>query len=485
MTISVDYIDEVIARGPYEASWESLSRHRVPEWFSQAKFGIFTHWGLYTVPEFGNEWYSRNMYIEGSPEFQHHVLTYGAQKDFGYKDFIAQFTAENFDASQWLEAFADAGAQYYVPVSEHHDGYQMYASALSPWNTVETGPHRDIIAELKQATQDQGLHFATSNHRAEHWWFMGHGREFDSDISRGLYEDFYGPAQVEPDNQDIHSRPEPSQEFLEDWLLRNCEIVDKYQPEIMYFDWWIQHTAFKPYVRKFAAFYYNRAHENHRSASICSKDDAMAWGSSIIDVERGGFDNAQPFVWQMDTSIARNSWSYTRDLEYKSATEIITTLVDVVSKNGNLLLNVGPRADGSLAPYDRELLHRVGTWLRAHGEGIYASRPWKIAGEGPTHIQQGMFSESCTQWTSRDIRFTTRDGFIYAFCMNPEGQQDVLIRSFARYHNGIKPVFHGEIAEVELLGYGSVSYERRDEGLRLPVIGVDRSQPIAYKISVK
>lgn len=392
--IDLSTVEAVIASGPYADTWESLSQAPVPAWFTDAKFGIFTHWGLYTVPEYRNEWYSRNMYIEGYPEFEHHVNTYGPQNKFGYRDFIPMFTAERFDANEWLDLFAAAGARYYFPVSEHHDGYQMYRSELSHWNTFETGPHRDVLGELRDATRAHGLHFATSNHRAEHWWFMGHGKDFDSDIKEPLQKgDFYWPAMPEPNEFDIHSTPTPTAEYLEDWLLRVCEIIDDYRPELLYFDWWVQHESFKPYMRKLAAFYYNRGVEWGRNVSICYKYDGLAWGTGIVDVERGGFADATPFVWQTDTAIARNSWCYTNSLEYKTLAELIVALVDAVSKNGNLLLNVGPRADGSIADHDRELLLGIGDWLRANGEGIYGTRPWRLTQEGPTKQADGMFAD--------------------------------------------------------------------------------------------
>ena len=361
--MNMDTVEAVIASGPYTDTWESLSQAPTPGWFADAKFGIFTHWGLYTVPEYRNEWYSRNMYIEGYPEFEHHRRTYGPQATFGYKDFIPMFTAERFDADAWLDLFAAAGARYYCPVAEHHDGYQMYRSELSHWNAAETGPHRDVLGELRAAAHAHGMHFAASNHRAEHWWFMGHGKDVDSDVREPLRKgDFYWPAMPEPNEFDIHSTPAPTDEFLEDWLLRNCEIIDNYRPELLYFDWWVQHASFKPYMRKLAAFYYNRAAEWGRSVSICYKYDGLAWGAGIVDVERGGFADATPFVWQTDTAIVRNSWCYTKTLDYKTLPELIVALIDAVAKNGNLLLNVGPRADGSIADHDRDLLLGIGGW---------------------------------------------------------------------------------------------------------------------------
>ena len=492
MMIDLKTIDDVIASGPYDDTWESLSRVEVPSWFPDAKFGIFTHWGLYTVPEYRNEWYSRNMYIDGYPEYEHHRATYGPQSEFGYKDFIPMFTAERFDADEWLDLFAKAGARYYFPVAEHHDGYQMYRSELSHWNTVETGPHRDILGELREATLRHGLHFAASNHRAEHWWFMGHGRDFDSDV-RGAEADvkggFYWPANPEPDNQDLFSVPRPDGEYLDDWLLRVCELIDAYRPEMLYFDWWIQHDAFKPYVRKVAAYYYNRGVEWDMPVIICYKDDGMAWGAGLFDVERGGLSTATPYPWQTDTAIARNSWCYTNSLDYKSLSELVVTLVDAVSKNGNLLLNVGPKADGSIADHDRALLEGIGAWMDANGEGIYGTRPWRIAEEGDTKAAAGSFADqTALEYTAGDWRFTAKDGDVYAFCLNPAGRDRVTTATFAAYHDGVRAPFHGIVDHVDQLGAGPVAFDRTADGLTIGLAdrpGVPADMPVGFRIVIR
>ena len=268
-------IDEVISRGPYKDDWDSLSAHPLPKWFRNAKFGIFIHWGVYSVPAFGSEWYSRNMYIQGSPEFEHHVKTYGPHKEFGYKDFIPMFKAEKFNAEEWAQLFEEAGAKYVVPVAEHHDGFQMYKSELSHWNAAEMGPKRDTLGELCGAFAEHGLVNGASSHRAEHWFFMSHGKEFDSDIKDPMQRgDFYWPAMPEADHHDIFSEPTPTEEYLQDWLTRTCEIIDEYRPKLIYFDWWIQHQSFRPYLKKLAAYYYNRAEEWGEEVLINYKHDA-------------------------------------------------------------------------------------------------------------------------------------------------------------------------------------------------------------------
>lgn len=329
-------IDEVIEKGRYKADWNSLHEHPVPAWFKKAKFGIFIHWGIYSVPAFSREWYSRNMYMQGSPEYEHHRKTYGPQKEFGYKDFIPMFQAEKYEPERWADLFVKAGAKYVVPVAEHHDGFQMYRSDLSHWNACEMGPKRDTLGELTEALEQRGLVNGASSHRAEHWFFMGHGKEFDSDVKEPLQRgDFYWPAMPERDPNDICSEPAPSEEYLQDWLVRTCEIIDRYQPKLLYFDWWIQHQAFEPYLRKLAAYYYNRGEEWGREVLINYKNDAFPFGTAVQDVERGQFADAKPYYWQTDTAVARNSWCYTENNDYKKAVDIVCDLVDIVSKNGN------------------------------------------------------------------------------------------------------------------------------------------------------
>ncbi len=301
-------IEEVIAKGPYRADWNSLSAYRVPEWYKNAKFGIFIHWGIYSVPAFGNEWYSRNMYIQGSSEFEHHRKTYGEQKDFGYKDFIPMFRAEKFDPKEWAELFKKAGAKYVVPVAEHHDGFQMYDSEISKWNAANMGPKRNVLGELSAEFNRQGMVNGASTHRIEHWFFMSHGKEFESDITDAEQEgDFYWPAMPERDHYDLFSESAPTVDFLEDWMIRTCELIDRYRIKVLYFDWWIQHQSAKPYLQKIAAYYYNRAAEWGEEVVICYKHDAFMFGTALVDIERGQFAQIQPFYWQTDTAIAKNS----------------------------------------------------------------------------------------------------------------------------------------------------------------------------------
>ncbi|MDR2974642.1 MAG: alpha-L-fucosidase [Propionibacteriaceae bacterium] len=487
MAMSVEQIRAVAAGGPFEPTWRSLGEFRVPRWFTQARFGIFVHWGLYSVPAFGNEWYSRTMYMQGTPEFEHHVATYGPQKDFGYKDFIPLFTADKFDPEEWADLFSYAGAGYVFPVAEHHDGFQMYRSDLSRWNAFEMGPRRDLLGELKRAVEDAGMTFCTSSHRAEHWWFMGHGREFDSDVTDPMaLGDFYWPAQLpEPDPNDRYAKPYPSHEFLDDWLRRTVELIDGYRPAALYFDWWIQHAAFTDYLKVLAAYYYNRGAQWGTEVAIFYKHDAFAFGSAIPEVERGGFDQSQPFAWQSDTAIANNSWCHTADLDYKTPRQIVQTLADVVSKNGNLLLNVGPRGDGSIPEEDRRILEEVGDWMEVNGAAIHGAKPWRRWGEGPTGGLGGQFNEAALSYTDQDFRFIVAGGVLHAIQLAPSSAP-IMVRALARptRHDGFG--WEGAIKRVRILGHdGPVDWDQNEDGLTIRADGYDTSMPLVCKIEVE
>lgn len=458
-----------ITDGPFIPEWHSLENFRVPAWYQDAKFGIFIHWGPYSAAAFGNEWYSRNMYLKDMPDFAHHVKTFGPQKEFGYKDFIPRLTAEKFNADEWMDLFARAGAKYVVPVAEHHDGFAMYDTALNRWNAVNMGPKRDIIGEIATAARKRGIVFGVSNHRAEHWWFMNGGREFDSDVTDAAFEDFYGPAKPQSET--------PSKEFKDDYLARLCELADKYQPQLFYFDTWAERPPLSPYLRTFAAHYYNRAITWGKEVAINYKNHMFAPRAAVPDVERGQLGDIQPYFWQSDTSVGMKSWGYIEGETYKPADLLIGDLCDIVSKNGTLLLNIGPRADGTIPAEQVAILEAFGKWLKTNGEAIYGTRPWKVYGEGPTVVPEGHFTDAKrVAYTAEDFRFTTRgQHMLYAICLGqPKGE--VLIRSLGTSMR----LLNGEIKKVELLGGGEVIWQRRAEGLQ---VAAGSARDVALRIS--
>jgi alpha-L-fucosidase len=428
---AVQKVDGAVARGPFEPSWPSLERVRVPEWYLDAKFGIFIHWGVYSVPAFGSEWYPREMYKKDTAEFKHHVAAYGPQSKFGYKDFIPRFTADKFDAGRWAELFRKAGARYVVPVAEHHDGFPMYDCRFTEWSAARMGPKRDIVGELAAAVRKEGLHFGVSSHRAEHWWFFDQGMLFDSDVKDPGNLGLYGPARS---RELAEKRIEPPDNaFLDDWLARTSELVEKYRPELVWFDWWIEQTAFEPYLRRFAAFYYNRGAEWGSGAVINYKNESFPPRAAVLDLERGQLADIRPLFWQTDTAISKNSWGYVEPQDYKTADSIIDDLVDIVSKNGCLLLNIGPRPDGTIPAEEERILLEIGRWLDINGEAVYGTRPWRMFGEGPTRVSEGMFTDTKrAAFTGEDIRFTAKNGVLYATALAWPENGTLVVRSLAK-----------------------------------------------------
>lgn len=456
--------------GPFRADWESLKSYKAPDWYADAKFGIFLHWGVYSVPAFGNEWYPRDMYVPGSPEYEHHLATYGPQNKFGYKDFIPRFKAEHFDAVAWAHLFKEAGAQYVIPVAEHHDGFAMYDSGLSDWTAAKMGPHRDVIGQLAKAVRAEGLHFGVSSHRVEHDFFLGVGRAIPSDVNDPKYAAFYGPAH----NWLTAKRGTPldndftyvSHAWADDWLARSAELVEKYHPDVVYFDWWIGQPSLRDHLVRFAAFYYNTSLQHGDVGVINYKDFAMQENSAVLDIERGQLSDIRPLLWQTDTSVSNKSWGYIEHDTFKSAEFIVHQLIDIVSKNGNLLLNVGPRADGTIPEEAQHILLDVGGWLKVNGDAIYGTRPWKVYGEGPTKVAGGAFHDTDTQaYTAEDFRFTMKGDSLYAIEMGWPANGEAVIHSLAANLLGAQ-----KIESVELLGEDmNLQFEQKADGLHIQV----------------
>ncbi len=487
-------IDEVIAKGKFKDNWESLSAYEEPKWYKNAKFGIFIHWGVYSVPAaIHSDWYARNMYVQGSEEYEHHVKTYGDPKDFPYENFIPMFKAEKFDPKEWIQLFKDAGAKYFMPVAEHHDGFQMYESELSKWNAVEMGPKKNILQMLKEEGEKEGLVFCASSHRAENYWFFAPGRTFDSGIQDIEYQEPYGagdPAFTGDQTKQTKSiyGPQATKEHLDNWLARTCEIIDKYQPKVLWFDWWIHNLGFKPYLKKLAAYYYNRAIEWGEEVAINYKVDAFARGTAIFDVERGQLSEIRPQLWQTDTAVAKNSWGYIEGNDYKTPESLVSDMLDIVSKNGCLLLNIGPKADGTIPDEDQKILRSIGAWLKVNGEGVYDTTYWSTYGEGPTEIVEGTFCDVARdEYTAEDIRFTFKAPYIYAFALKWPKTNKVKIKKLASYlgKNGNK-YFKGHIENIEILGFNNkFTYSQDDDALNIQVEGdLNTTYPVCFKIKI-
>jgi alpha-L-fucosidase len=446
---ALDRVDQEVAKGPFKPDWTSLENYHVPDWYKDAKFGIFIHWGVYAVPAFGNEWYPRNMYLQNTPVFKHHVATYGPQSQFGYKDFIPMFKAEKYDPAGWANLFKNAGARFVVPVAEHHDGFAMYDSSFSRWCAAKMGPKRDLIGDLAQEVRKAGMRFGASSHRIEHFWFMHGGMEFDSDVRDPAYFDFYGPAQPQK-AADGKTENTPTEAWMNDWLARTSEIVDRYHPDLIWFDWWIEQPAMEPYRKRFAAFFYNRGAEwNHGGVVLNYKNKAYPDKAAVLDIERGKLDAMRKEVWQTDTSISLKSWGYIENDQFRTPDSLIDDLIDIVSKNGILLLNIGPKADGTIPDQARSILLEMGQWLKTNGEAIYGTRPWKVFGEGPTEVLKGGFTDRKQKpFTGQDIRFTQKGDSLYAIALAwPGATMTVKSITTANLNNR-------KIRDVRLLGYG-------------------------------
>jgi alpha-L-fucosidase len=335
------------------------------------------------------------------------------------------------------------------------------------------GPKRDIIGELSEAVRKQGLVFGLSSHRIEHWWFMNNGKKFNSDVNDPKYADFYGPARGE--------KEPPSTEYMNDWLLRCCELVDKYKPQLFWFDWWIEQPAMEPYRKTFAAYYYNHALQWKEGVVLNYKDFAYPDSVAVYDIERGSSKATRKFPWQTDTSVGKKSWGWINGEENKTPHEIIDALIDIVSKNGNLLLNIGPKPDGTISPEQINVLLGIGEWLKINGEGIYGTRPWDITGEGPTVAVEGTFGEQkAVKYTAKDIRFTSKGNTVYVFCLDAPIEKKISISSLALKKNPSR-----KITKIEMLGSNlKIKWTQKDDALviQTPEI-LPAKDAIGFKLS--
>lgn len=455
----LDDIHKIANQGPFIASFDSFQQYDIPDWYQDAKFGIFIHWGVYSVPAFNGEWYPRKMYSSNPnhTEKEHHERNWGKITEFGYKDFIPLFKAENFNAERWLDVIKQSGARYVVPVAEHHDGFSMYDNSYTQWDAVEMGPKRDIIQELKDASDKAGIHFGLSSHRAENWWFFDGGRKIPSDVQDERYRGLYGPA-VDKYTTEAGETP-PSKAFMDDWLLRTVELVDKYQPELIWFDWWIASKDFHQHVETFTAYYYNQGTHWNKMPALNYKEheDMRSFqpGTAVLDIERGGMTDINQYFWQTDTSVSKTSWGYVTNHQYRDANSLIDDLIDIVSKNGSLLLNIGPKPDGTIPEAEIALLSEIGSWLKLNGEAIYGTRPWLVFGEGETIVVDGKHTNDAEKnrkdFNSSDIRYTHKKGALYATLMAwPGDNQQVILHSIDAVR------FPYNIAHVELIGHNQL-----------------------------
>ena len=429
--------DLPMAGGPFEPTVESLKTYQTPDWFRDAKLGIWSHWGPQAVPRVG-DWYARHMYIPGHPHYDHHVKTYGQPSKFGYKDIIPLWKAEKFDPESLMDQYAAAGAKYFVSMGVHHDNFDLWNSKHHRWNAVAMGPKRDIVGAWRDAARKRGLRFGVSEHlgASHNWYHPSHlynqtwpenGVPYDGADPK--YADLYHPQHNEPfRGSDTWYSKNPT--FHQVWYKRIKDLLDSYEPDLLFSDGGL---PFGVVGHSLVAHMYNKsvARAGRNEAVYTGKDNATGEfyrEAFVQDVERGVLKGINPLPWQTDTS--NGDWYYSDGFKYKTSKEVIHMLADIVSKNGNLLLNIAQYPDGSLPPESRQLLVDLKEWMKINGEAIHGTRPWKIFGEGPTETAEGAFLED-TAYTPKDIRFTTRGETLYVIVLGmPQG--NVTVKALGR-----------------------------------------------------
>lgn len=469
----------------YEPTWTSLSSHPFPKWLRDAKFGIYTHWGPYSVAGYGGNrkylngsWYARHMYLKGR-EHDHHCEHFGTPSPtFGYKDLIPLFKAERFDPDEWADLFCRSGAKFAGPVAAHHDNFAMWRSTINPWNAAAMGPRRDITGELAKSIRSQGMKLITTFHNEYNWWFFPKNAGFDTlDPNAGI---LYSRCKEERDL--------PDERYHRDWLGMVQEVINGYEPDLLWFDFGLGLLR-DVYRRKMLAYYYNKAAERNMDVAVAYKKTGAGYNlpplTGVLDHEVGQANELTPHPWLTDTSIDTGlggSWSHVRNVGFKSAERLVHNLVDRVSKNGYLLLNVGPRGDGTIPEGAREALLKVGDWLRVNGEAIYGTVPWIHAEEGPTKITgEGHFTEgSEPRFTSADIRYTCKGNHIYAICLGRPGDRLTMRVFLDRTHDsnevltGTGPIrnaqhlYPADVRAITMLGHHEpLPFAFDDDGLQV------------------
>jgi alpha-L-fucosidase len=472
-----------IARGPFQPNRTSFKQYNYPQWFRDAKFGIWAHWGPQAVPRHG-DWYARQLYQEGSDDYQHHLAHYGHPSKSGYKDIIPLWKAQNWDPEKLMALYKKAGAKYFVSMGSHHDNFFLWNSKIHRWNAVNMGPKKDVVGLWQKAAKKEGLRFGVSEHLgASYSWFQTSHRADTTGPNKGIpydgndpaYADLYHPKAAKTDTNWMSTDPK----WVLEWFRSIRELVDNYHPDLLYSD---SGFPFGDTGRSMVANFYNDNIARHggrlEAVYTCKEPSDGMW---VQDLERGVMDTISALPWQTDTSIG--DWFYRDGQKYKSSTDILCMLVDIVSKNGNLLINIVQTPEGDLEPDMLKTLDEIGAWIKVNGEGIYGTRPWKIYGEKATDapvIQSGNFNEGELKYTAKDIRFTTRDGKLYAFCLG-RPQQDIRIASLGKRSK----LNNRKIASVHLLGSDETIHWRQENNalvIRQPSHLPDW-QVITFKIS--
>lgn len=465
----IDQARKVIDKGPYKANYENMERHQEsPDWYRDAKFGIYFHWGVYSVPESGHEWYPCNMHQIYDKKWgihDYHMKTYGGPVKHPYDKFVPGLTGQNFDADEWADLFVKAGARFAGPVAEHHDGYSMWDSDVTPWNAADTGPKRDITGQLEKAIRKRDMKFITTFHHARN------GIQPVSKKNRNKGWHYAGalidyPEVLEdPDRAFLYGYM-PRWRFEQLWLAKLVEVIDTYKPDLIWFDSWLDRIA-EHRREEFLAYYLNRAQQWGEDVVVTYKQQDLPMTIGLEDFERGRLNALSEHCWLTDDTItADRSWCYVKDVPLKTTEYLVHVLADIVSKNGCLLLNIAPKANGTIPDDQRRILLEMGDWLKVNGEAIYETRPWKIFGEGPTLLEKsGGFVEELS-YTSRDFRYTqSKDGnTVYVIMLGRPDSDKVTVKSLA---SGSE-YMDSKIASINLIGSGKkIKWDQDKDGLHM------------------
>jgi len=469
---------EPLAAGPFTADWDSLNQYQCPDWFRDAKFGLWAHWSAQCVPEQG-DWYARQMYIQGHKQYDYHVKTYGHPSQFGFKEINNLWKAENWDPDKLISLYKRAGAKYFVALANHHDNFDNYDSKYHAWNSVNIGPKKDLIGAWARVARANGLRFGVTNHcsHAWHWFQTAYGYDAEGPMAGVRYDAFtsyanqgsgkwwngfdpqelyVGQSLVIPDGiktlremNDWHAKndrvwhedmPLAHPEFAVNWLLRVKDLINKYQPDLLYYD--DTELPFGKLGLESAAHFYNASIALHGKNEAVLNAKGMApnhRGALVEDHERGLLDAIEPLPWQTDTCIG--NWHYQRDITYKTPKVVAQMLCDIVSKNGNLLLNIPVRGDGTIDDKEVEFIKNFTAWMDINSEGIFATRPWRVFGEGPSRpaASTARFNESRLRYSAQDVRYTTKGGVLYMYLLGIP-TDDIKIRTLGKSSNVSSPI---------------------------------------------
>ena len=458
----------------FEASFESLRTYSAPEWFRNAKFGIWSHWGPQSVPMFG-DWYARNMYIEGTPQYEYHLRHYGHPSKFGYKDLCALWKAEKFDPDGLAAKYYKAGARYLMTQGTHHDHFFNYDSKLNRMNSVNVGPGKDILALWKAAADKYGLRFGISEHLGASfaWWRVNKGCDkfgpyagVPYDGNDPAWQDFYHANQEHGTEhpEEIFPWYTENRTFREYWLRCINEMIELFRPDLIYTDGslpfgghWMGEEAKKINEKDYelglkavAKLYNTSIEKNGENQAVYLQKDRRKeiFSVGVLDIEKSQLPGIMPDPWHTDTCIG--NWFYDVHSPYKRPEQIIEMLVDIISKNGVMLLNILQRPDGTIDDEAEFILEKLAEWFAVNSEAVYGTRPWRIFGEGDTRVKIDGFTEEKTDWNRSDFRFVQKDGAVYAFALGAAAGEALVLRSFAEQ----------EVKQVELLGVGAVPFRQ-------------------------